>query len=78
VGSRQVEVAASRFLEDLPKAIQASHNEVTYLIEENKLYGKGIGYIDTHILASSMLSTIPLWTLDKRLDAILKNLTIPQ
>ncbi len=51
---------------------------VTYLIEENKLYGKGIGYIDTHILASSMLSTIPLWTLDKRLDAISKNLTIPQ
>ena len=62
-----------RLIEDLPQAIQATHNEVTYLIEENKLYGKGIGYIDTHILASSMLSTIPLWTLDKRLDAISKN-----
>jgi len=65
-------------IEDLPQAIQATQDEVTYLIEENKLYGKGIGYIDTHILASSMLSKIPLWTLDKRLDAISKKLTIPQ
>lgn len=61
-------------IEDLPRAIQATEDEVTYLIEENKLYGKGIGYIDTHILASSIISASPLWTLDKRLDATSKKL----
>lgn len=61
-------------MEDLPQAIQASEDEVTYLIEENMLYGKGIGYIDAHILASSMMSGSPLWTLDKRLDAISRKL----
>lgn len=61
-------------LENLPKGIHASDEEVAYLVEENKLYGKGIGYMDAHILASSILSATPLWTLDKRLNAISKKL----
>ncbi|TVP81336.1 MAG: type II toxin-antitoxin system VapC family toxin [Puniceicoccaceae bacterium] len=61
-------------LENLPLAVQASDDEVTYLIEENKLYGKGIGYIDAHILASSIMSASLLWTLDKRLAALSKKL----
>jgi len=65
-----------RLIEDLPQAIQATEDEVTYLIEENKLYGKGIGYIDTHILASSIMSASPLWTLDNRLDATSKKLKL--
>jgi len=61
-------------IESLPECLQASNEEVIQLIESNKLYGKGIGYIDAHILASSMISRSPLWTLDKRLDAISKKL----
>ncbi|MGC6455744.1 MAG: PIN domain-containing protein [Coraliomargaritaceae bacterium] len=61
-------------LEDLPRSIHATDDEVTHLIEENKLYEKGIGYIDAHVLASSILSAASLWTLDKRLDAISKKL----
>jgi predicted nucleic acid-binding protein len=61
-------------INDLPQATQATEGEVTHLIEKNKLYGKGIGYIDAHILASSIMSVSPLWTLDKRLDAISKRM----
>lgn len=61
-------------IEDLPRCRQAADEEVTFLIEENKLHGKGIGYIDAHILASAMISSSPLWTLDKRLDAISRKL----
>ncbi len=61
-------------LENLPMSMHASDDEVTHLIEENKLYGKGIGYVDAHLLVSSMLSAAPLWTLDKRLDAISRKL----
>jgi len=61
-------------IENLPLCNQATDGEVTFLIEENKLYGKGIGYIDAHILASAIITSSPLWTLDKRLDAISKKL----
>lgn len=61
-------------IESLPQCQQASNKEVTHLIESNKLYGKGIGYTDAHLLASSIISGSPLWTLDKRLDAISKKL----
>jgi predicted nucleic acid-binding protein len=61
-------------IENLPVSTQATDDEVTYMIEENKLYGKGIGYIDAHILAASIMSSTPLWTLDKRLDALSKKL----
>jgi hypothetical protein len=32
--------------------------------------GKGLGYIDMHLLASAILSKIPLWTLDKKLKQV--------
>jgi predicted nucleic acid-binding protein len=61
-------------IESLPQSTQATNEEVTHLIESHKLYGTGIGYIDAHILASSIIDRIPLWTFDKRLDALSKKL----
>lgn len=54
-------------LEALPKVDVLEHNEVMAFIESRKLMGIGIGYIDTHLLGSSLLSNIPLWTFDKSL-----------
>lgn len=48
-----------------------SHDEALYFIEQNGLMGKGIGYIDVHLLASVALTTgTRLWTRDKRLARI--------
>ncbi|MBM4300744.1 MAG: type II toxin-antitoxin system VapC family toxin [Deltaproteobacteria bacterium] len=55
-------------LQKLPEAIRAEHEEVMQFIETYGLMGKGLGYIDVHLLASAMLTGIPLWTLDKRLN----------
>lgn len=63
-----------KLIEDLPQCTKATDEEVTFLIEENKLFGRGIGYTDAHLLASSMVSNCPLWTLDKRLDSISREL----
>lgn len=53
---------------------QASHSEVLYFIENNRLMGRGIGYIDAHLLASVTLAThAGIWTLDKRLANIASN-----
>lgn len=55
-------------LDTLPSAQLADHEEVMRFIETNRLMGKGLGYVDIHLLASAVLTNVPLWTLDKRLD----------
>jgi len=40
------------------------------------LMGKGLGYIDIHLIASAVLTDVPLWTLDKTLDKFTKKIGI--
>ena len=48
-----------------------SHDEALYLIEQNGLMGKGIGYVDVHLLASAAIAAgVKLWTRDKCLACI--------
>ena len=61
-------------LQRLPGAIRAGHEEVMQFIEHHGLMGKGLGYIDMHLLASARLTGVPLWTLDKRLNEVSKKL----
>ena len=57
-------------LQTLPGAIRAEPEEIMKFIENYRLMGKGLGYIDIHLLASAMLTGIPLWTLDKKLHEV--------
>jgi len=57
-------------LQYLPKASPASDEEVLGFIEDRKLMGKGLGYIDVHLLVSALLSGLSLWTLDRRLQEV--------
>lgn len=58
-------------LQDLPAAPVATDEEVLFFIERRGLMGKGIGYVDAHLLAAiSMTGTGRLWTRDKRLGAV--------
>jgi predicted nucleic acid-binding protein len=61
-------------LQRLPGAIRAEHGEVMQFIENYGLMGKGLGYIDMHVLASARLTGVPLWTLDKRLNEMAQKL----
>ena len=61
---------------NLPQAVVASHEEVVTLIEQESLMGKGLGYVDMHLLASSILSDCQLWTKDKRLVAVMKEIGV--
>ena len=56
-----------RLLEALPAARQADHRETLELVQRQHLAGLGLGWIDAHLLASSLLSEARLWTLDRRL-----------
>ncbi len=55
-------------LKDLPQAFVATDDEVLQFIEANAVFGRGIGYIDAHLLAAVRLTPgTRLWTRDKRL-----------
>lgn len=54
-------------LQALPSAEVAEHEEILAFIESKQLMGKGLGYVDVHLLGSAVLSDVPLWTADRRL-----------
>lgn len=55
----------------------ATADEILFFIEKNKLYGKGCGFIDMALLASTLLTpNTLLWTLDKRLDQLALSLDV--
>lgn len=58
------------FLKLLPMSIEADHEEVLSFIENNRLMGKGIGYVDAQLVASAVLTSVPIWTLDKKLAKV--------
>jgi predicted nucleic acid-binding protein len=59
-----------RLLSRLPQIPQAPDHLVRQSIESRRLFGKGIGRIDAHLLAASRLASIPIWTLDPRLAGL--------
>jgi hypothetical protein len=54
-------------LQRLPSAIPAEHEEVLGFLDQHRLFGAGITWIDAHLLASARLSHCRLWTLDTHL-----------
>ena len=56
------------FLSDLPEVTIAFAEEVLVFIEQHQLMGRGIGYVDVNLLASTALhESTRLWTVDRRL-----------
>jgi len=64
-------------LRDRPLAVPVDGEDVHYLIESRQLWGKGIGWIDATLLATALLGGYQLWTLDKRLAEVARQLGIP-
>jgi len=54
-------------LKALPEAPIAEHEEVLAFISDSKLAGRGLGWIDMHLLASALIGNCSLWTFDKAL-----------
>jgi predicted nucleic acid-binding protein len=61
-------------LSDQPHAQKALDTDVLVLIEQNHLFGKGVGFIDAHLLASARICNAQIWTTDKRFHEVAVNL----
>ncbi len=54
-------------LQSLPMAPTIEFDEFLFFIDRNQLMGKGVGFVDVHLLASAKLARVPFWTADKKL-----------
>lgn len=49
------------------------HREVVEFVRQRRLHGCGIGWVDTHLLASALVSRMTLWTIDPRLGIVARD-----
>lgn len=77
LGNLKRREAVLSLLQNLPQATVASDDEVLQFIGAHRLHGLGIGYVDAHLLASTLLSPgARFWTRDKRLAEVAKKLGV--
>ena len=52
------------------------HAEIVAFVRDRRLHGRGIGWIDTHLLASALVGGLTLWTADPALAIVAKELNV--
>jgi hypothetical protein len=63
-------------LEQLHAVTVADHGEVMAFIERQRLHGRGVGYIDVHLLASAAIDSASVWTRDRHLRTLATKLSL--
>jgi predicted nucleic acid-binding protein len=56
--------------ERLHQALTVPHRDVVEFIRGRGLHGRGVGWIDIHLLASARVARVRLWTADPRFSAV--------
>jgi hypothetical protein len=46
------------------------HHDVIAFVRDRDLHGRGLGWIDVHLLASAIVWRLQLWTADARFSAV--------
>jgi predicted nucleic acid-binding protein len=72
--SRRSEIL--QLLRRLPSVAVAENEEVMRFVERHRLMGRGLGWVDVHLLASAALENVPLWSADRRLAAAARSLGV--
>lgn len=62
--------------EQIHQAPLVPHGDVVEFVRARRLHGRGVGWIDAHLLASALVGRLRLWTTDARLAAIAAELGI--
>jgi len=67
------------FLAAYAKMLQAAtipHDEIVTFVREQRLHGRGVGWIDVHLLASAIVGQMKVWTADPRFAEVAKELGV--
>ena len=54
----------------IPQASTVPHSEVVDFVRNRKLHGRGVSWIDVHLLASALVGRFYFWTADSRLSTM--------
>jgi predicted nucleic acid-binding protein len=72
-GGRQELLSSYERMEQVPTM---PHSDVVAFVRARKIHGRGIGWIDAHLLASALVARVQLWTADGPLVTISHELGI--
>ena len=62
--------------QQMHQALLVPHSDVVVFVRSRRLHGRGIGWIDAHLLASSLVGRLKLWTTDPRLLIVAQELGV--
>ena len=68
-----------QLLEDYQQMHQAPvvpHSDIVAFVRDRRLHGRGVGWVDAHLLASALVGRLQLWTADTRLATLAEELGI--
>lgn len=54
----------------------ARHEEAMSVLERHRLAGRGLGWVDVHLLTSALLAGVGLWTRDRALTMAVADLGV--
>jgi len=72
-GGRKKLLADYQLMDQAPVV---AHDEVVAFVRDRKLHGRGIGWIDAHLLASALVGRLRLWTVDPPLATLARELNV--
>lgn len=72
-GGRKALLANYELMDQAPLV---PHRDVAAFVRDRKLHGRGVGWIDVHLLASALVGRLRLWTTDPALRALASELGV--
>jgi len=76
IGDRAGRAPFLAHYQQIDRAQIAAHEEVIAFVRARHLHGRGIGWVDAHLLASALIEGVRLWTADLPLAAVAADLGI--
>lgn len=62
--------------EQMHQAVVVPHREIVSFVRQRRLHGRGVGWVDVHLLASAAVGRFELWTVDPRFLGVAEELGI--
>jgi predicted nucleic acid-binding protein len=62
--------------ERMHQAATIPHRDVVEFVRARGLHGRGVGWIDVHLLASAVVGRLRIWTADPRFAAMAEDLGV--
>ena len=76
IGDRGARPKLLAAYEQMSQASVIAHSDVVRFVRDRRLHGRGVGWIDVHLLASALVDRLTLWTADPRFAEVAEGLGV--